>query len=345
MNIAIRADASITTGTGHIMRCLTLASHLPKNARITFLCKRMPGHLGEKILQQGFRLILADIPDGISQQHEAQLWCELLTESELSLLIVDHYALGAAFCGVMRRLSQHIMVIDDLANRLHDCDILLDQNYYSAPEHRYKSLVPAHCKNLLGPKFALLRDEFNQQLATRMPNHLLISFGGSDKQNLTAQCAALLPSLSNYNITADVVIGASYPFSRELQLQIAQYKGVILHENCHYMSELMQKASLMIGSGGSTHWERCRVGLPGLVITTADNQTEITKELAKAGACEWLGAYEQFSPDLLIQKILFYFQHPDALLALSRQARNIVPPDSGVNKVIEHLNHLHGEKL
>lgn len=288
----------------------------------------------------GHRLLLTDLPEGLTELQEAAIWLDLLSDSGGDLLIIDHYTLGAEFSRAMRQHFRKIMVIDDLANREHDCDILLDQNYYLHPRQRYTHLIPEYCTALLGPEFALLRDEFSHQTAARQPRHLLIGFGGSDEQNLTAQCVNVWPELTTLGVSADIVIGASYPYAQALRRQVEQMKGITLHQNCNYISTLMQRAALMIGSGGTTHWERCISGLPGLIITTADNQTETTACLAAAGACDWLGAYERFNLKALVDKVGYYIMHPQALSGMAQRAAAIMPPGSGISRVTSELEQL-----
>ena len=76
--------------------------------------------------------------------------------------MVDHYALDVRWESAMRTQARHIMVIDDIADRQHDCDVLLDQNFYENMQTRYTGKVPPYCRLLLGPRYALLRDEFRE---------------------------------------------------------------------------------------------------------------------------------------------------------------------------------------
>ena len=177
MNIAFRVDASTQIGTGHFMRCLTLADALKQHgAKIRFASRHMPEYLRDMLVVKGHEFMLLDsspsdaISDGLShanwlgtsQHADAQDTVQALSGQTWDWLIVDHYALDARWESALRQTAKNIFVIDDIADRQHDCDVLLDQNLYADMDSRYTGKVPAHCQLLLGPRYALLRDEFRQ---------------------------------------------------------------------------------------------------------------------------------------------------------------------------------------
>ena len=185
MNIAFRVDASGQIGTGHFMRCLTLAENLHfKGVVIRFVSRHLPEYLREMLFEKGYELILLngafsdsikdDLPHShwleCSQQRDAQDSAQALSDRTWDWLIVDHYALDTRWESVMRQGVKKILVIDDIADRQHDCELLLDQNFYTDMHARYTGKVPAQCKLLIGPRYALLREEFRllrQQLKPR----------------------------------------------------------------------------------------------------------------------------------------------------------------------------------
>ena len=206
--VVIRADASVQVGSGHVMRCLTLADALRKRgAEVHFICRELPGHLGGVLTDKGYPVhwLPAPVADGVAipahTAHSAWLgvpWAvdadqtrdRLMGLPEIDWMIVDHYALDQTWESRMRPLVKRIMVIDDLADRPHDCDILLDQNLVAGMENRYHGKIPENCSCLLGPQYALLRSEFSMlrstSLARRKPpelKRLLIFMGGSDPTN------------------------------------------------------------------------------------------------------------------------------------------------------------------
>lgn len=336
MRVLFRVDASVTLGSGHIMRCLTLAKALQKQgADCHFASRRCDGHLLAMLQQEGFHTFA--LPDELLSEEDDALATLAMVTQPYQLLVVDHYQLGKQFGQLLRQRCQKIMVIDDLANRPLECDLLLDQNLLPDMETRYRSLVPAGCQQLLGPRYALLREEFYQPHCQRIPNHLLVSFGGSDEQNLTSLAIEAIARLKSLPVTADIVIGLNNPWQASIKQQCAQLSNVQLHIQTNAMAVLMQKAQLMLGAGGATHWERCITGLPALVVPVAENQQATTAYLDKLGACVWIGAYSDISPRILADKVSYYLSNPEQLTAISEVAKRVIPKDTGTLQVVEQL--------
>ncbi|MEH6873424.1 MAG: UDP-2,4-diacetamido-2,4,6-trideoxy-beta-L-altropyranose hydrolase [Candidatus Competibacter sp.] len=316
MRVAIRADASIQIGSGHVMRCLTLAEALrERGAEVHFVCRDLPGHLGGVLADKGYLVqwLPAPAAEGAAipahTAHSAWLgvpWAvdadqtrERLTGwPEIDWLIVDHYALDRAWESRLRPLVKRIMVIDDLADRPHDCDLLLDQNLYEGMEQRYAGLVPADCRLLLGPRYALLRPEFRkarEQLRQRdgVVRRILVFFGGADPTNETAKALRAIQRLERPDIAVDVVVGAANPHRAEIEALCAELPNASFHCQVANMAELMARADLAIGAGGSTVWERCALNLPSIIWVVAENQNKSIEYLAKSGLLISIGNYEE----------------------------------------------------
>lgn len=317
MNIIFRVDASIQIGTGHVMRCLTLADELrSRGCRVQFICRKHPGHMADKIVRQGFEVSLLPEPEqtgetcvdqedyaawlGVTQDEDARQTIAVLGSEEPDWFIVDHYGLDAKWEKSLRPYVDKIMVIDDLANREHDCDLLLDQNYFQEPAQRYKGLLLDTCKTLFGPEYALLRKEFRvARQFTRMRGNkiarVLIYFGGSDHNNLTGTALEALSRKELQHLLVEVVIVIGNPHLEKLKKQESDRPGTRLHIQPEGFIELMLRADLCIGAGGTTTWERLCLNIPSIVITVADNQKAFTKELDKAGYVEWIGDAESIT--------------------------------------------------
>lgn len=313
MYAIFRCDASIEIGTGHVMRCLTLANALAENgASCHFICRAHDGHLGSLIEQKGHRVTLLPTAErqnnvvdggdeqtlyakwlGCSWENDATACQRIMEEAQADWLVVDHYGLDAQWEAELRPHAKNIMVIDDLANRAHDCDVLLDQNLGST-ETAYRTLVPDHCQLFIGPKYALLRPEFAQwrpySLARRKPpklERILITMGGVDKDNVTAEVlnalAECLPSLHD-KIKVSVVMGHLAPHLEQVQqLSDTMPFDTEVLVGVENMAELMANSDLAIGASGSTSWERCCLGLPSIFIVLADNQKVIAEFLESHG--------------------------------------------------------------
>jgi len=318
MNIFIRTDASVQIGTGHIMRCLALADALRDHgATIYFICRKLKGNLNKIISERGYFTRVLKRPDpkniliqcGDAPAYAQWLetaWQQDMDESKDALqtgvsvadwLIVDHYAIDHRWESGMRQVAKKIMVIDDLADRAHDCDLLLDQNYFQEPGKRYKGLISEKCQVLLGPKYALLRPEFRQaRQFSRMRGNgigrILIYFGGNDSANLTGMALEALDCPELSHLLVELVAGPNNQYLDLLKKQAQNRPGTRLHIQPKSFTELMLRSDLFIGAGGTTTWERLCLGLPSIVIAVAKNQEAFTSELDKAGYLIWLGKKE-----------------------------------------------------
>lgn len=311
MKIAIRADASVQIGSGHVMRCITLADELRQSgAEVTFISRRHEGNLNGLIHRKGFRLLELESTSqctldgtsqsayanwlGVSQDEDARETIAALDGATPDWLIVDHYAIDEAWEKMLRPHVRNIMVIDDLANRMHDCDLLLDQNYVKDPRQRYEGLVPPSCTRLLGPSYALLRREFalartKVKQRTGEVKRVFLFFGGVDPDNMTGKAleALMVPSLCDLDV--DVVLGSANPHKEVLQELVGQRPRTNLHVQVDNIATLMSQADLAVCAGGSSTWERLCLGLPSLVVTIAENQEPFTSALHEEGSLRWLG--------------------------------------------------------
>ena len=331
MLAVIRADASTSIGSGHVMRCLTLAHRLKKekNAKVVFVMRVLPGNLIGVVEKQEFEVLklpLASqkyslngyglwltVPMEVDAQQTIEVLQHYLQEHGCDVvdrLIVDSYALDEQWELMLRPYCGEIMVIDDLANRKHDCDILLDQNFYLNKDVRYAGLVPEHCKMLLGPEHALLREEFyeaKKHLRKRDGNikNILVFYGGSDLTNETEKAIKALVQLHDegYSFTADIITGLSN--SRRGKIEKICSKYHFLHYYCQVsnMAEFMNKADLMLGAGGSTTWERLYMELPTLVTAVAENQIQGCEDCCKAGLINYLGEVANVTISTIIAAI------------------------------------------
>jgi len=300
--IAIRVDASSQIGTGHFMRCLTLAENLHlRGVVICFVSRYLPQYLRDILSEKGYEFILLDgassdpLTDELShshwlecsQQRDAQESALVLSDRTWDWLIVDHYALDARWESALRQTANKIFVIDDIADRQHDCDILLDQNFYSDMYTRYTDKVPGHCLLLLGPRYALLRAEFGRLREKVKPRtgpvkRILVFFGGIDADNYTQCTLDALADISLDGIHVDVVIGSQHPYRKDIESSCTE-RGFCCYVQTSHIAELMASADLAIGAGGLASWERCCLGLPTIAFSTADNQFRQINDAAVEG--------------------------------------------------------------
>ncbi len=310
LRVAFRADASIEIGTGHVMRCLTLAYNLrEQGADCSFICRSHPGHLLSLIRKHGFEahsLPVVAIHSSATDQERFPYadwlgadWVEdadqtlaVLGPVQVDWLIADHYAIDERWEKRVRNSTSKLLVLDDLANRPHDCDLLLDQTLGRSSAD-YNDYVPSRCVVLAGPEYALLRPDFASLRAVSLERrasprlgHLLITMGGVDKANATSRVLASLASCAlPVDCRITVVMGAQAPWIREVRERADDLPWPTdVRVDVRDMAHLMTNSDLMIGAAGSTTWESSCLGLPSIVIAVAENQQLIARALAHAGA-------------------------------------------------------------
>lgn len=329
IKIAIRVDASEQIGSGHLMRCLTLADSLKSRAEIHFITRKLKGALPELIAEKGYAAIhelQSEALEEALQGYEKWLTVKRSTDAKqtravlrelkaVDWLIVDHYALEESWENDMRPYARKIFVIDDLANRRHDCDILLDQNYYKDRDERYKGLVPEQCQLWLGPAHAILRPEFYEERKRLRQRdgtirRILIFFGGSDADNETSKAMRAVEMLERSDLQVDVVVGKSNPHRMEIEEDCKKHENWQYHCQIDCMARLMNEADLAIGAGGTTTWERCYMGLPALVVSVAENQEQIAKDCAEYGCIVYLGDYRDVSIRKIKEKLIQFLREP-----------------------------------
>jgi UDP-2,4-diacetamido-2,4,6-trideoxy-beta-L-altropyranose hydrolase len=313
--IAFRVDVSSQIGTGHFMRCLNLASELKKReANICFISRNLPLDFSNMLQVKRIKYIpLVDnnLPDatdelehaswlGVSQEYDAKATVAALSGKIFDWIIVDHYALDERWEKMLRQNVKKLMVIDDLADRHHDCDILIDQNYEDVS--RYSKLVNKGCILLLGSKYALLNQEYIHHRNLRLQRgdlstikNVLVFFGGTDPHDLTGKTLEALTFDNLRDMNVDIVVGNSYPFFDKLEYSASIRGNTRIYKPRSHLADLMVNADIGIGGGGVTNWERMCMGLPSIVITLAENQVPICEILNSKGAIRLLGSYKVVS--------------------------------------------------
>ncbi|OXR47997.1 UDP-2,4-diacetamido-2,4,6-trideoxy-beta-L-altropyranose hydrolase [Pusillimonas sp. T2] len=308
-NVVFRADASVHIGTGHIMRCLTLADALRhRGLESAFICRDHTGHLMGIIREQGHAVYSLQADErhlglsghsawlGATQEMDAKVCRPILERLRPQWLVVDHYALDECWEGLLHDCYNHLLVIDDLADRRHQCSMLLDPNL-GRVEGDYLPLTPSRCTRLLGPRYALLRPEFSvlreySALRRRQATlrSLLVTMGGVDEKNVTCRVLKALegaPLPVNCRIT--VIMGTTSPHLAEVgRLARVMRVPTEVLVGVRDMARCMAESDLCIGAAGGTAWERCCLGLPTLLLVLAENQIPGAAALVKAGAAEIL---------------------------------------------------------
>jgi len=325
MKVVFRVDASNRMGIGHLMRCLTLAEVLRgRGAQIRFICRQHAGNLIEHLGQRAVPVAVLPAPDtgkpirteenyavwlGASQEEDARQTIEALHGEMQDWLVVDHYGLDAEWERRLRPCANRLMVIDDLANRPHDCDVLLDQNYSLEGEQRHAGLVPDTCKLLVGPRYALLRPEYAMHRDTSKAGNgvvskVLVYFGGPDPNNMTGMALEALSCAELEHLTVAIVVGVNGLHKEAICEQARQRPRTELYTSRPHLADLMSESDLAIGAGGATTWERMCLGLPPILVSISDNQLPSCNALAKAQLVSYAGHVTNINAEHLKRRIL-----------------------------------------
>ncbi|MFT0849634.1 UDP-2,4-diacetamido-2,4,6-trideoxy-beta-L-altropyranose hydrolase [Achromobacter sp. F4_2707] len=362
MNVVFRADASIEIGTGHVMRCLTLADALAaRGANCQFISRAHLGNLIEFVRSRGYTVHALSEPQasdkalllnnetqqpthshwlGATQAQDAEACAPILADLQPDWLILDHYALDARWERALKPHYRRLMVIDDLADRPHECNLLLDQTYSRKAED-YRAWVPASCALLCGSQYALLRPEFAalrpyslQRRAETQLRQLLITMGGVDKDNATGQ---VLEALRSCPLPADcritVVMGATAPWLAEVERVAHDMPwSTQVEVGVKDMAQLMADSDLAIGAAGATSWERCCLGLPTIMLVLADNQRAIAQALYYSGAAQLVDGKELERQPLISPQLI-----ESRKLSSMTTAALAVTDGLGAVRVIENL--------
>lgn len=297
MTIFIRADASVSIGSGHVMRTLELARRMDeKGCRIIYLCKPVKGNLIGYIRQKGFEV--RELPSGAGEYEAVGHAIEAM---DPDLLIIDHYGIGAE---VEKQLKERygivIVALDDTFEK-HYCDMVLNQNIY-ASEERYGGLVPLGTKLLTGLGYALVRDEFSKALSlpvkAHMQTRLLVTLGGSDPHNVLFRILMAMSALRQ-SVSATLICGPSNPRCQELKERFRHLKKVKILQKTDNMAGLMRTHDMAVTAAGASTIESLIMKLPALIIATADNQKELATTLGGRELAEYAGWHEELDAERL----------------------------------------------
>ncbi len=342
MKVVIRTDASSVIGSGHVMRCLALAEALRHAGHaVFFLCRRLPGDMQDVIKSSGFSVDMLGASDVSGDRVESAAWLSGCGGADW--LVVDHYGLDAAWETPMRVHCRRILVVDDLANRRHDCDILLDQNLRD--DNPYQMLVPQPARQLMGPRFALLRREFlvaRENLPPRdgVVRRIVVFFGGGDFNGETIKALDAIVSLEWEGVTVDVIVGGSNPNKALISAKCVE-ANLNYHCQVSNMAQFLARADLALGAAGVSSWERLALGVPALVVAVADNQLENMRQLEKYGVARALGSTEEVTPQHIAAALNATLATPAALRSMSQKALMLVDAQ-GAARVVEEMLAMRG---
>ncbi len=321
------------------MRCITLAIELQQLGwNCVFACAPKEFHIPEALL--GGRFPCFKLSGNLTI--DTALLANLPSHTA-DLLIVDHYDWTADHEAACYSWAKNILAIDDLANRTHSADILLDQTF-GRTQADYADLVKHSTKLLLGSEYALLRNEFRELRATALKRRkqfngvkrVLVNFGGADRHNMTSLALEAI-KVSGLNIHVDVIIGQAAQNVKSVKQELKSLpQTTSLHVATHDMGKLMAQADIAIGANGTTSWERCCLGLPSLTICTAENQRKISNQLSMAGAAIVMGEVGNIDRNIIANHLEWLLHNPEKLSEMSRSAA-LICDGNGARRIAEEI--------
>jgi UDP-2,4-diacetamido-2,4,6-trideoxy-beta-L-altropyranose hydrolase len=358
--VAFRVDASNQIGTGHVTRCIALADELTAaGMRCCFICRSLEGNMILNIRNHGYKTFelpknnrMTYVHDYLNNQLEHADWLgvDWLTDAEqtaailelqnITWLVIDHYAIDIKWEEHIKPYINYLCVIDDLDNRNHSCEILIDQNWFGLQTNlRYDKKVNHNCIKLVGPNYAIIKSIYlkaRKKVKKRsgIINTILVFFGGSDQQNQTEKTLAALSNDIFDEIYVDIVVGPNYLNYEALSQLASKRSRTKIYKNLPDLSDLMVKADIMIGAGGTTTWERMCLGLPSLIISIANNQTQICIELNNAGFINYIGEFNNVGISDIEKKIIQITLQPDLLKKQSEIIFHLVD-GYGTSRVVQ----------
>ena len=364
MKVVVRVDANLKIGTGHLARCRVLADELRKaGSDVLFVCRGLPADLNASLREQDFDVVLLPDPieptcDPDGPTHRDWLGVTQAIDAEETILamqdhgweaadwlVVDHYAIDACWESRMRSCARRILVIDDLADRSHEPDLLLDQNLRTDRGEAYRQRVKGSVRLLIGPQYALLREGFAQErkaerYARARTGRVFIGFGGADEGDATAMAVHALCETPVRELPIDIVVSRLYP-NRSSLFELAQSRGnARVHVDASNVAELMGAADIAIGGGGVMTWERCASGLPALAWPIALNQEPVLQAAADAGAILMPDVPARTSPSILASHVTTLLNNTILYKQMSASAQRVCD-GAGAGRVVRSMSLVH----
>jgi UDP-2,4-diacetamido-2,4,6-trideoxy-beta-L-altropyranose hydrolase len=331
-HLIVCADCGIKVGTGHVMRCVALAQAWRRaGGAVTFLVREGLAGIEERIRAEGFLLRTLPSEGGGS----AEDFVRAVLGAGCPIAVLDGYSFGASEQAAISGAGMRVLTIEDYG---HASDYpvrwVLNQNAYATPEMYGRANRDS--KLLLGPAYALLRDEFSPWIGWKraIPERarkILITIGGSDPDNASErilQSLALLGSShgdSTGDLEAILVVGSGNPHLQSLQAAVDHCPvPVRMMRNVQNMPALMAWADVAIAGAGVTSYELCYMGLPSMLLIVAENQRRTAERLSELGMAVNAGTSREFRAELFAGELQALLESSERRKGMCRAARESV---------------------
>lgn len=328
MRLLVRVDAGAAIGTGHVMRCLSLAqAWQDEGGTVVFLSAGLPLGLRDRLTAEHCEVTGLGVPAWGEEDVATTL--DVARREGASWLVIDSYQASASYQRRVKDGDHRLLWIDDLGRSGPYCaDLVLNQNAYADPL-TYAEREPV-TQLLLGNRFVLLRREFGRwvewnRAPARDSANLLVTMGGADEANVTSRAVEALRTLTGLrHVNAAVVLGADNSNSLAVERAAIGIPGVRIESSVEDMPALMAWADLAVTAGGTTCWELAFMQVPFLAVAVADNQRPLIRRAAEAGIGIGLGWHADLSSSALAAAISDLLDRPEQREEMSRQGRRVV---------------------
>lgn len=285
MNVFFRVDSNKKIGAGHLARCSYLANFIELESAFPVLFisdkKDFCGHRFIEVKKQ----IFIDCSDLIKDAEET---IKILKDKQPpKALLVDSYSLDEKWEKAVRPYVDLLVVIDDLADRNHSCDVLIDCGYQRLKSH-YADRVENETTLLIGLDYCFISPDIQKiKNQSKIANKIHLYFGSTISNDLVLNYfVSLKRSLPDYcfNVVLPNEINKD---QKELWVSYCENNDSIFVERP--LSESLIGCSFAIGAPGIATWERAFLEIPGIYIAVNENQIQIIKDLEKMNFCKYAG--------------------------------------------------------
>lgn len=340
--IIFRTDGNGTVGSGHVMRCLSIALALKrKGCRCCFVTA--DSNFQERIENNGFQVRVLD-SDYKDMEKELEQFTGILQQENPEMVVVDSYYVTRKYLEELKRYTK-VSYIDDLMDRAHPVDWLINYNIYARKENYvslYKKEGMPLPKLYLGTAYTPLRLEFFNlpvRQIRRVCKDVLISTGGADPIGLGLALLQRMEKMPHREAWTYHIIVGSHNRNIEVMEKIAdKLPNVQLHKNVEHMAELMQMCDVAVSASGSTLYELCACGVPTICYSLADNQQQGLKAFGVLGLMENLQDLRlaEDAPGLVLRAISNMAGQYEFRENMARRMRTVVD-GKGADRLADHL--------
>jgi UDP-2,4-diacetamido-2,4,6-trideoxy-beta-L-altropyranose hydrolase len=325
--LVIRVDANVAIGTGHVMRCLALAqAWQDSEGDCVFAMAESTPAVEQRLRREGMKVERLAAVAGTRE--DTKQVGRLARENNARWIVLDGYHFDSAYQRAIKAEEFKLLCVDDQGRaETYSADLVLNQNLHA--NMSLYSRRDSATRLLLGPRYAMLRREFHacrtwRRTIPEIGGKILVTMGGSDPNNLTMKVIEGIRQLSNLEVETVVLVGGSNPHLHALEASIPAQKAVRLVTDSTNVAEWMAWADVAVAGAGTTFWEMCYMGLPGILLVLAENQKCVAEASVKFGIAWNLEHETEVSVSTLSRKLAELLSSKETRAAQSKKGRKLI---------------------